>query len=655
MAIAKMHKVYLVGHQAEKERVLGLLQQAGMMEISDIREEDADCEAWAPLVESDQALEAVQELDTRLGEVRFALDFLNRYYPAKKSMLEALGGDRKRFTEAEIRSAAVGWAQLASQVYTDLRRIDEKLMMLRNEETRLQNLKALLVPWAGLNVPLEEIRASSAVRMELGTIPAAELPACRDGLSAAAAGAFVLEEVRSGRQESFIFLAYPAGSAEEVQTVLKERNFTRQAFPGLTGTPSDNLTLAEKGLAALETQRSEARTQAGRQVEHREALSYYQDFLTMERDKQQVVQNLGRTGSSFIMDGWIREKDLAALNKSLSAYETVEVVSRPPSEGEAFPVVLENNRLVAPFEFVTKLYGTPGPSGIDPTMALTPFFIVFFGLCMTDAGYGVVIALLAALGLWKLKGSEAVRKLMWVLFAGGISTVVFGALLGGWFGVEILGAPLFFNALADPMRMLVYSLALGLIQIFFGMGIQFYRNIRAGKVLDAVYDQGLWIMLLVGLLLLAAPPLSGIGRVMSLAGAAGLVLTQGRSQPTLIKKFLSGLLSLYSVTGYLSDVLSYSRLLALGLATGVIALAINTMAGLLGGSVIGYVIMVLLLIGGHTFNLVINTLGSYIHSSRLQYIEFYNRFYEGGGRAFVPFRLKARHLEVAPEGSETAR
>lgn len=655
MAIAKMHKVYLVGHQAEKERVLGLLQQAGMMEISDIREEDADCEAWAPLLESDQALEAVQELDGRLGEVRFALDFLNRYHPAKKSMLDALSGSKKLLTEDEIKSAAVDWKLLATRVYADLRRVDEQLMALRNEETRLQNLKTQLAPWAGLPVPLEEIRASSAVRMELGTIPAAELTACREGLTAATEGGFVLEEVQAGRQESFVFLAYPAGNAEEVQAVLKERNFTRQVFPGLTGTPSDNLALAGKELAALETQRAEARVQAGRQVEHREALSFYQDYLTMERDKQQVVQNLGRTGSSFIMDGWIREKDLAPLKKNLSSCETVEVVSRPPAEGEAFPVVLENNRFVAPFEFVTKLYGTPGPYGLDPTMALTPFFIVFFGLCMTDAGYGVVIALLAALGLWKLKGSEAVRKLMWVLFAGGISTIVFGALLSGWFGVETLGAPLYFNALADPMRMLIYALALGIIQIFFGMAIQFYRNVKAGKTLDAIFDQGLWIVLLVGLLLLAAPPLSGIARVMSMVGAAGLVLTQGRSQPTLIKKFLSGLLSLYSVTGYLSDVLSYSRLLALGLATGVIALAINTMAGLLGGSVIGYIVMGLLLIAGHTFNLVINTLGSYIHSSRLQYIEFYNRFYEGGGRAFTPFRLKARHLEVAAEGKESGR
>jgi len=653
MAIAKMHKVYLVGHQAEKERVLAILQQSGMMEISDIREEDADFEAWAPLLESDQALEAVQELDSRLGEVRFALDFLNRYYPAKKSMLEALSGNKRRYTEAEIKTAAGGWAETASKVYADLRRLDDRLMALRNEETRLLNLKSQLAPWTGFPVPLQEVRATAAVRMELGTLPAAEVPALREGLSLAAADSFILEEVRTDRRESFIYLAYPAGSSEEVQTALKERNFTRQAFPGLTGTPSDNLNQVEKELAALEVQRTEARVQAGQQVEFREALSFYQDYLTIERDKQQVVQNLGRTGCSFVMDGWIREKDLAALKKGLTTCETVEVVSRPPANGEAFPVVLENNRLVAPFEFVTKLYGTPGPYGIDPTMSLTPFFIVFFGLCMTDAGYGVVIALLAALGLWKLKGSEAVRKLMWVLFAGGISTIIFGALLSGWFGMEVLGAPLFFNALADPMRMLVYSLALGLIQVFFGMGIQFYRNIRAGKVLDAVFDQALWFVFLVGLLMMAAPPLSGIGRVMALAGAVGLVLTQGRSQPTLVKKFLSGLVALYGVTGYLSDVLSYSRLLALGLATGVIALAINTMAGLLGGSVIGYLIMGILLIGGHTFNLVINTLGSYIHSSRLQYIEFYNRFYEGGGRPFTPFRLKARHLEVAPEGRES--
>jgi V/A-type H+-transporting ATPase subunit I len=388
------------------------------------------------------------------------------------------------------------------------------------------------------------------------------------------------------------------------------------------------------------------------QAKHRDTLNFYNDYLTMERDKKQVVANFARTGKSFILEGWIRAGDVPNLQQKLeSACETVSLIAREPESGEVHPVALENKKIFAPFEFVTKLYGLPSPTGLDPTPFLAPFWFVFFGLCMTDAGYGIAIALLASFGLLKVKG-DSVRKLLWVLFAGGLSTVVFGWLLGGWFGVPLFGAPLLFNPLLDPMPMLTYALILGLLQIFFGMAIQFVRLLKQGRVFDALADVGLWYVLIIGLLMYIAPGMAGVAKTMSLIGAAGLVLTQGRTQPTIIKKLFSGVLSLYNITGYLSDVLSYSRLLALGLATGVIAIAINTMAGLLKGSPIGFVLMIILLIGGHTFNLVINTLGSYIHSSRLQYIEFYNRFYEGGGRNFVPFQLKTRHLEVSPEWSK---
>ena len=153
--------------------------------------------------------------------------------------------------------------------------------------------------------------------------------------------------------------------------------------------------------------------------------------MLFRSDKKQVINNFARTGNSFVVEGWIREADLPQLEERLTACETVEVVSRDPDEGEFFPVALENKKGFAPFEFITQLYGTPSPHGMDPTPALTPFFIVFFGLCMTDAGYGVVIALVAALGLWKLKMGDSGRKLLWVLLAGGLSTIVFGMLVGG--------------------------------------------------------------------------------------------------------------------------------------------------------------------------------------------------------------------------------
>jgi len=264
---------------------------------------------------------------------------------------------------------------------------------------------------------------------------------------------------------------------------------------------------------------------------------------------------------------------------------------------------------------------------------------------ISDAGYGIVLALLGLWALKKLKPEGIGKKLFSLIFLGGISTFIWGAMYGGWFGDLIKLPPLWFNPLEDPMRLLLFSFILGIIQIYMGLALQGYKNIRDGKTLDAVFDQGFWMVFLSGFLMFALPQTKGIARYVVIAGAIGLVLTQGRHQKSVVAKVGSGILSLYDVMSYVSDVLSYSRILALGLATGVIATVINTMGRLLGVNIIGYIIMVVLLVGGHLFNIAINALGAYVHSSRLQYVEFFSKFYEGGGRALEPFTIKTKYTK----------
>ena len=227
--------------------------------------------------------------------------------------------------------------------------------------------------------------------------------------------------------------------------------------------------------------------------------------------------------------------------------------------------------------------------------------------------------------------------------------------MGSWFGDLIKIKPLWFNPLDDPMRMLIFSFGIGVFQIYCGMAIKAYRSIKEGKILDALFDQGGWYLFLTGLILLVLPQTRTVGQWMAIGGAAVLILTQGRSQKNPIMKFLSGLLSLYDVTGFLSDVLSYSRLLALGLATGVIATAINSMGGLLPKGPVGFLALAILLAGGHLFNLLISGLGSYVHTSRLQYIEYFGKFFDGGGKAFRPFAVDTTYVQVeegeAPAGA----
>ena len=207
--------------------------------------------------------------------------------------------------------------------------------------------------------------------------------------------------------------------------------------------------------------------------------------------------------------------------------------------------------------------------------------------------------------------------------------------------------PLWFNPLNDPMKLLTWSFIFGGIHLAVGMGIQAYKFVKDGKYLDALFDIGFWYVLLLGLVfLLLGGAVATLGKYMAIGGAILLVLTQGRSQQGLIKKLLMGILSLYNVTGFLSDVLSYSRLLALGLATGVIATVVNTMGSLFGFNVLGIIIFVIVFVFGHAFNILINALGAYVHASRLQYVEFFGKFYEGGGKAFDPLKIKTKYIQL---------
>ena len=249
------------------------------------------------------------------------------------------------------------------------------------------------------------------------------------------------------------------------------------------------------------------------------------------------------------------------------------------------------------------------------------------------------------------------KKLLTLMFYGGFSTAIWGILFGSYFGdagAKLFGLkPLLLDPLTQPIPMLALCFGLGIIHIFTSMAVKSYMQIKDGDILGALTDQGSWYLIVIGLVLLAAPGISPvvpatfavIGQVMALFGVIWLVLFKGRANKNVVGRFFGGLVGLYGVTGYLSDILSYSRLFALGLATGVIAMVINAIAMMVSGG-IGWAVTIAVLIGGHIFNIAINVLGAFVHTSRLQYIEYYGRFFEGGGVSFAPLKKETKYLNV---------
>jgi V/A-type H+/Na+-transporting ATPase subunit I len=644
MPIINMKKVFLLGHEQEKEKIFDQLHKLGTVQLVDLKT-GKSWEEFEALLEPDHPGESAADFDSRLSKIRFCLDFFQRHFPIRKNFVQQFTGAKLEVTPAQFSGYVDNFGQV-NKLYESCRQVDDELARIRNEETQYTNLIAELVPWKNLRVPLEVIKDGSFAVMRLQIVANDNLEYIKDKLKQEIPDAY-LEIISGDNEYTYLFFTCLTEDYHRALEIFKEKAVTSATFPGFSGTANDNIENLQQNLQNIAEKRAEVLEKVETLLEHRPMLMACYDYADNEYAKLEAASNLARTDHSFLLEGWVPVPVLPDLEKAMADHtDTAALVSRDPLPREEVPVLLHNQGPADAYEVVTKLYSTPRKSELDPTPYLAPFFFVFFGICLSDAGYGLVLSLIALFVMRKLKLGGMGKQLLQLLFYGGLSAIIFGVLLGSYFGDLLKMPALWFNPLDDPMRMLFYCFVIGLVHIYFGMGLQAYRNIKAGHALSALYDQGFWFIFLNGLIMLLLPEFSAVGRLLAMGGAAGLILTQGRSQQGIVKKFLSGLLSLYNITGYLSDVLSYSRLLALGLATGVIASAINSMGGMIAGSAVGTVIMVGVLFGGHLFNIIISTLGSYVHTSRLQYIEFFGKFFEGGGRSFKPFGIQTSFVDV---------
>jgi V/A-type H+-transporting ATPase subunit I len=642
MAKVDVKKMSVIALRRDKGKLVEILQKLGKVEVIDIRDKIPQ-EEWSKLFETHESARELNEIQGKLGEVQFALEFLAKYVPVKKSLF----AEKEVFDEAAMEKLSRSeelWAAVK-----ECRDLEARLNALRSEEMRLLSTVELLKPWEGLDIPVQEIKSTEKVALFTGSLPADAVDTVKAQLNEKVPESS-LQVVSTDRELAYVLLVYRKSMEQQVSEILKDNSWSKIDLPPVEGTPAQAIEQAAKKQKEFEDIRRQIAEKAAGLSEQRPNLEVVYDYYNLVSSRASVARTAGNTRETFYMEGWVAKPDMERIEKAvLKRLPEAYITFSDPGEEDDVPVVLKNPALVEPFEMITDLYSPPGKGDFDPNKLVSIFYFIFFGMMISDAGYGIVLTLLGLWALKTLKPKGILKKLMGLITLGGISTVFWGAMFGGWFGDLFKARPLWMNPLDDPMSLLMVSFVLGIIQIFVGLGAAAYKNIKSGNVLDAVFDQVLWAVLLVGLIMFAFPQLGGVAKVISAVGAVGLVLTQGRSKKNIFGKLTSGILSLYDVTGYLSDVLSYSRILALGLATGVIAMVINTMAKMLGGGIIGYVLMAVALIIGHVFNIAINALGAYVHSSRLQYVEFFGKFYEGGGRTFNPFMVKTKYTNLKSE------
>lgn len=662
MPVADIKKINIIGLQKDKDLILDIVHDLGVLNVAFGDQE----EKLAPITE--ESSDEQQKLDYSLAQVKFAIDFLSPFYEGSKiPFLEKLRGGKILLTRQEFIKTVQKFNY--PQAIKEAENLEEEINKTQGIIDKCNLELEIFEKWASLDISLAEVHAAKTTKAVFGTVASDQYLEFLNETEKKIKKADI-HKVTTHDNADWLFITYHAPSEEAINKIFYEYGFENIDLPKIDRTPKQELDRLKNEIKNAEDVLNQQHDQVKKIAkESLNKLKIIFDYTAWKEEELEVSGTAEKTRKTFSITGWVQTADIPYLRKKLdSATHDFEIIEIKPKEDEAPPVIIKNRDFLKPFESVTSIYGMPRHFEYDPTPFLAPFFIIFFALCLTDAGYGILLAVIAWLGIKIFQVPKENQKLFRLLIYGGIVTFVIGALFGGWFGIVLEDLPESLgwlqdilirirqiNPIEEPLTVLMLTFVLGIIQVMTGITINLVYLLKQKKVVDAILDSGLWLYFISSLIFWALvkvavlpESLGSIATILLLIGAGALVLTQGRKAKNIFLKFGQGVLSLYNVVGYFSDVLSYSRLLALGLATGIIAMVINMIAGLAIEMIpyAGYVLAVIILIGGHMFNLAINVLGAYIHSGRLQFVEFFPKFMEGGGTRFKPFLKESTYVKI---------
>ncbi|MBI4813135.1 MAG: V-type ATP synthase subunit I [Methanobacterium sp.] len=663
---ARMKKLRIITLDKYADSAVSSLHEEALVQIDDISERIQQDAEWRQILKPSSASPFTGKISSLLMKTSGTVDFLKSMAKKEKGILPLVKGfiNPPPILKVEVEALDVEELiqkaeKILGKVESQIKPKEEKINQLDSRKTELDNALKVAGSLSNFDVDLGLLEESNYVSFIAGKISSGYYDDFIGSLKDLTDEIIVFDQESELKGFKILVIVTVKKHTEEVLSQLRKMEFERFEFSGLSGKPGEIIQKSESELESIALEKKSVLNDlADISAEWFEKLRALKEELEIEKQRNEVFSSFGETEKTVLFEGWVPEKKLKkallTIDTSTEGHSIVDVAD-PDVEKDDIPVQLDNPKFAKPYEMFVHMYSPPNYREIDPTILMAIVFPFFFGFCLTESGYGIVDALVGYIIFRGLgRNSKTMANLGLIMVACGVWAVILGlvtnSFIGDFIPRFIWGDPSMaipttipsINSFAHPENILIVALTVGIIHLNLGLAIGAYNNIVRGDTKEALGAQIVWFILEAGIVLLALGYLLFGGGILMYAGIGVLILS------LIMLVYFNGLFGIMDLSGFLGNVLSYARLLALALSTGGIAMTVNILAGICGEMIplIGIIIAPIVFIGGQIANLAFQTLGAFINALRLHYVEFFAQFYIGGSQKFKAFRAKRKFTNI---------